>query len=243
MNDENENNVEMKAPRLFTKLVFMGLHGLCLLVLLLVVLWFGEYDTGYGWGNGDAAVFAWHPTFMVLGLVVCFVEAAISYRAFADLATRPNIKLFHLLMHSMAILFVSLGLIAVFRFHNEHVPPIPNLYSLHSWLGILTVTLFFAQYIGGFYAFLYPKMNIENRAQFVAFHSQAGLLILVIFVSATVCTGVLEKLTFGKDCNLPEGGHNVKCYIGNSLALTVVCINTAVAILLLQPKKSQTNLG
>lgn len=34
------------------------------------------------------------------------------------------------------------GLVAVFRFHNEH--HIANLYSLHSWLGLLVVVAFSA---------------------------------------------------------------------------------------------------
>ena len=49
----------------------------------------------------------------------------------------------HAAMHLLAFLLMVLGLHAVFEFHNH--AKIPNLYSLHSWLGITTVFLFTCQ--------------------------------------------------------------------------------------------------
>jgi hypothetical protein len=52
-------------------------------------------------------------------------------------------KLIHIACHSLSIASVIGGMVAVFRFHNEH--QIPNLYSLHSWVGMTTVVIFSLQ--------------------------------------------------------------------------------------------------
>ena len=64
-----------------------------------------------------------------------------------------TIKLVHTLYHIMAIPCIAVGMIAVFDFHNNKKPtPIPNLYSLHSWMGLITVGLYGLQVL--------PAVNI-----------------------------------------------------------------------------------
>ena len=67
---------------------------------------------------------------------------AIAYRVFRT-QDKFKVKLIHGAIHSGAIIFAILGLITVFDFHN--VNHIPNLYSLHSWIGLATVILFACQ--------------------------------------------------------------------------------------------------
>jgi cytochrome b-561 len=57
------------------------------------------------------------------------------------------IKILHGLIHVGALIFSAIGLKAVFDSHNLNIKdgklsPIPNMYSLHSWMGIITVVLF-----------------------------------------------------------------------------------------------------
>lgn len=50
------------------------------------------------------------------------------------------VKLLHMVMQLAALGFAIVALAAVFSAHNDE--GLPNLYSLHSWLGLTTVTLF-----------------------------------------------------------------------------------------------------
>lgn len=57
-------------------------------------------------------------------------------------------KLLHTVFHILAIPCVAIGFIAVLDSHNLRVDaenrpnPIPNFYSLHSWMGLATMGLF-----------------------------------------------------------------------------------------------------
>ena len=52
-------------------------------------------------------------------------------------------KLIHLILHAIAVVLGVVGIYAAFKFHNES--GIANLYSLHSWLGLGTICLYFIQ--------------------------------------------------------------------------------------------------
>lgn len=52
-------------------------------------------------------------------------------------------KLVHAGLHLLAFILVAIALVAVFDFHNA--AKIPNMYSLHSWLGLTAVILYCLQ--------------------------------------------------------------------------------------------------
>lgn len=54
-------------------------------------------------------------------------------------------KLIHLVLNAIALILGVIGIYAAFKYHNES--NIPNLYSLHSWLGIGIIVLFGIQVI------------------------------------------------------------------------------------------------
>lgn len=61
------------------------------------------------------------------------------------------VKLVHMLFHACAIPCIALGFLAVFDSHNLSEPPKPNFYSLHTWLGFVTMGMFVMQFIVGFF--------------------------------------------------------------------------------------------
>ena len=56
-------------------------------------------------------------------------------------------KLLHTILLLCAVPCIVVGTIAVFDFHNLREKPFPNLYSLHSWCGLITIGLFGMQVI------------------------------------------------------------------------------------------------
>jgi len=55
------------------------------------------------------------------------------------------LKILHTVIQGAALIFAGVGLAAAFDMHNR--AGIPNMYTLHSWLGLITVILFGLQVV------------------------------------------------------------------------------------------------
>jgi len=160
-----------------------------MIITLLVISWASmpSGDKGLG-GLTSSNIFAWHPVLMVLGMVVCFTQAMLAYRAY-PFGKKTN-KTIHMILQTLAVLFISLGLWVVFKYHNDNL--IANLYSLHSWLGIATVVLFFQNFVMGFGGFWLPYATPAQRGAYLPAHVYIGVLTFFCAIM-TVETGITEK--------------------------------------------------
>lgn len=67
-----------------------------------------------------------------------FESAIMTYKTVP--AERETQEIFHLILHCVALVAGSIGIYAVFKSHNEL--SIPEMNTLHSWIGMSTFCLF-----------------------------------------------------------------------------------------------------
>ncbi|XP_066510605.1 lysosomal membrane ascorbate-dependent ferrireductase CYB561A3-like isoform X2 [Hoplias malabaricus] len=213
--------------------VFYATHLLCVLLsvvcVVLVVHWNSRYRGGFAWDHQDKQ-FNWHPVLMVLGLVVLYGNAAVVYRIPLTWGqNKQPWKLLHAGLLLLSLLFAVLGLCAVFDYHNAN--NIPNVYSLHSWVGIVTTALFAGQWAAGFGAFLLPCSPMALRVFVKPTHVWMGSIILVLSIVSCI-SGINEKLFFAlkKNTNgtVPYAQLPPEAFLGNSLGVVLVAFGLVV---------------
>ena len=185
-------------------------RGLQAATLLVVMIWvFGFLggtrftprplpDTAGGvTANDTSALFNLHPISMTLAFVVIMGEALLAYRSpLLTTSDRGQRKRLHIALHAAAAVVASLGLTAAFLSHTLKRPtPIPNLYSVHSYVGISVFSLFVAQCMVGVSAYCYPRWHLAHRAALGPVHAFVGMAVFVGGAAAVV-TGAQEKATF-----------------------------------------------
>ncbi|XP_075998929.1 transmembrane ascorbate-dependent reductase CYB561 [Genypterus blacodes] len=198
-----------------------GSQVLGLASVVMTGVWMGHYRGGFAW-DGSGLEFNVHPLCMVLGLVFLQGDAILVYRVFHTEPKR-NVKLLHGIIHIFALISTIIGTVAVFDFHNAGKTP--NMYSLHSWCGMITIILFVLQWVMGLGFFLLPGASAWLRAWYLPVHVFCGLLLLVLAIGTSLL-GITEKLLFSIKATYshfdPEG------ILGNSLGLVLVCFGVLV---------------
>lgn len=116
------------------------------------------------------------------------------YRGFRTLR-KKTLKITHAALHMGAFILTVIALKTVFDSHNLAKTPIPNMYSLHSWLGLSAVLIFCLQYVIGFAAYLAPGAKESFRAALMPLHVYFGLFGFVLSI-ASACMGITEKAIF-----------------------------------------------
>ena len=83
--------------------------------------------------------------------------------------------MYHFWLHSAALIAMMLGVTAAYKSHTLKRPtPIPNFYSVHSWLGVATLALLVLQYLVAAGAFLWPRLPPAQRRQLSPLHMYLG---------------------------------------------------------------------
>ncbi|XP_037339700.2 lysosomal membrane ascorbate-dependent ferrireductase CYB561A3-like [Pungitius pungitius] len=167
-----------------------------LLCLLFVVFWSSYWHGGFAW-DGSGLQFNWHPVLMVTGLVVLYGFAAVVFRVpFTWKQRKLPWKLVHGGLMLVALLLSVLGLCAVFDYHRAS--KIPDVYSLHSWVGLCTVALFASQWLLGLAGFLLPCSPPRLRRSLKPLHVWMGKAILILSLTSCI-SGITEELFFNLD--------------------------------------------
>ncbi|CAG09949.1 unnamed protein product, partial [Tetraodon nigroviridis] len=165
-----------------------------LVSIVLVLRWVLSFREGLGWDGGPAE-FNWHPVLTVVGFIFLQGMALVVYRLpWTWGRSKLVMKLIHAGLNLLAFALVVVALVAVFDFHNS--ANIPNMYSLHSWLGLAAVLLYGLQLVLGIGMFLVPVTPVSWRAAFMPLHVYSGLFIFCSVI-AVALMGITEKLIFG----------------------------------------------
>ncbi|XP_019493303.1 PREDICTED: cytochrome b561 [Hipposideros armiger] len=167
---------------------FSQLLGLT--VVAVTGAWLGLYRGGIAWES--ALQFNVHPLCMVIGLIFLQGDALLVYRVFRNEAKR-TVKVLHGLLHVFAFIIALVGLVAVFDYHRKK--GYADLYSLHSWCGILVFALYFVQWLVGFTFFLFPGASFSLRSRYRPQHIFFGATIFLLSVG-TALLGLKEALLF-----------------------------------------------
>ncbi|KAG7492308.1 hypothetical protein MATL_G00013620 [Megalops atlanticus] len=192
-----------------------GSQALGLACVVITGVWMGHYRGGYAW-DGSSHEFNVHPLCMVLGLVFLYGDAILVYRVFRNESKR-SIKILHAMLHLFALIVSIVGFVAVFDFHASS--KIPDMYSLHSWCGMVTLVLFCVQWLMGLGFFLFPGASPWLRSWYLSLHVFFGLALFVLAVGTSLL-GITEKLLFSIKSTYstfaPEG------VLANTLGLLLV---------------------
>jgi cytochrome b-561 len=173
-------------------------HCFALLSMIMVVVWIRILG-GLSWEKGQSSlVFNFHPLLMIAAFNFMTV-ASLSFR-YRGLGTRRLAKMQHGMAWAVAMLCIIVGLIAVFRSHNDKISGyIANLYSLHSWMGIFVGVVYVIQFFAGLLTFGFPSTSLGITPSFkakmlMAHHFFGPIIYLAIML--TILLGIQEKEGF-----------------------------------------------
>jgi len=142
-----------------------------------------------------------HPTLMTVGFVTLTGFSILVYRMAAGCSTSCRgtyVKLTHGLLHLATVPCVVLGAVAAMEYHR--LKGLPHLYSLHSWMGLLTVSLFVIQFTLGLFTFVVllccrGATAVCRLRCFAPIHATLGLCTFTLAI-ATCLTGLQQRADF-----------------------------------------------
>ncbi|KAA8529857.1 hypothetical protein F0562_034374 [Nyssa sinensis] len=206
--------------------VTMFAHLIVIAVTTLVLVWLLHFRDGLAFKSEiKQKIFNVHPLLMIIGFILFAGEAIMSYKTVP--ATRKVQKGLHLMLHFIALVAGIVGIYAVFKFHNEL--NIPNLYTLHSWLGMGTICLFGLQWVLAFFSFWWPGAQMPAKAGLAPWHIFFGMVIFLMAILSAE-TGLVEKFIFSSLQRSQEA------LIVNFTGLLILLFGISVGLTVLLPR-------
>lgn len=205
-------------------------HALAVVAAVLVLVWTIHFRGGLALeAVNKNLVFNLHPVLMLIGYIILGSEAILIYKVAPGLK-HDTAKLIHLSLHAVATVLGAAGIYFAFKYHNDS--GIANLYSLHSWLGIGTISLYGIQWIFGFVTFFFPGAAPHVRRGALPWHVLFGIFVYILTL-VTAELGFLEKLTFLESGGLDKYGP--EALLVNLTSLVVVLFGAAVVVAAVAP--------
>jgi len=212
------------------------------MAVVLMGIWTGHHLGGFAWQKNPGLEFNWHPLLMTIGMIYLYGNGILMYRMFRNERKR-KLKLLHAGIMVTVFFLTVIALKAVFDSHNlkpcakpseeGDYCPIPNLYSLHSWMGLITVILFLLQWLAGLITFLFPGLASHLRSSYMPIHVFFGLMIF-ISACATALLGITEKAIFKLGSNYQE--RDPSGVVANWIGLLIVVFCAMVVYLVANPR-------
>jgi len=209
------------------RLLYLILQLIGCTLIILMFCWVFIYLDGLSWSATPKIQFNWHPLLMTIGMIYLYGNSILVYRGVRN-ARKRSLKLSHASIFGAIMFLVLIASWAVYDSHVLNTPPIPNLYSLHSWIGLIAVIFFVLQWLGGFFSFLYPIISAQQRESFMPTHIYFGLAGYIMAIAAALL-GLCEKAVFKLGANysaLPN-----EAVIINTIGLLIVAFAALVVYL------------
>jgi cytochrome b-561 len=167
-------------------------------------------------------VFNWHPLLMIVAFLSMTIGSlAFRLNSFLAWDSRPGdsssslplvrqrsdrrrrcAKLVHAGSWCLAAACMGFAVAAVLQSHNNPEKPIANLYSMHSWVGLLVLFSYVAQLVAGLLVFYdWLRVSAAKKAWILRIHKTAGPIIYLC-TALTILLGIQEKEGF-VGCSYP----------------------------------------
>ncbi|PSR91212.1 Transmembrane ascorbate ferrireductase [Actinidia chinensis var. chinensis] len=218
------------APSLFPLLIFARLSAL--IVAVLVLIWALGFKTSFlpnTPSHEDLIYAVLHPLFMVIGFILISGEAILVHRWLPG--SRNLKKSVHLCLQGVAL---ACGIFGIWTKFQGQDGIVANFFSLHSWMGLICISLFGAQWLMGFLSFWHRGEARSIRVQILPWHIFLGLYTYGLAV-VTAETGLLEKLTF-LQTNRNVSKHSTESMVVNGLGLGLALLSGIVILAAVSPK-------
>ncbi|CAN6727619.1 unnamed protein product [Malus baccata var. baccata] len=166
---------------------------------------------------------------MVIGFILISGEAILIHRWLPG--SRSLKKSVHLCLQGVAL---ASGIVGIWTKFQGKKGMVANFYSLHSWMGLICILLFGAQWLMGFLSFWHRGEVRAVRLRVLPWHIFLGLYTYGLAV-ATAETGLLEKLTF-LQTKRNVSKHCTESMLVNSLGLGLALVSGIVILAAVSPK-------
>jgi hypothetical protein len=195
--------------------------------------------------SGANNIFAWHPVFMVGGFFFSQVVALTAW-SIGDESHHSLKKAIHVLFQLGAAATMIAGLAAIV--HHQFLKKSPSLTSMHSWVGVMAISLFGLNMSWGLVMALLTRFNpdsiLRKAFDLRLIHKFIGLAAFGL-TTVAILTGITDWLPLGScyykydtantyraDWNPSNnyGALPVACQIANGLGVVVLLAAMAVFI-------------